>query len=75
MDRTKPEETEGTEEVAGAGPAGQAATDARVPASAARAMTTFSAADEEKQRGVRRMKLTATGLSLGREACQADCLH
>src|SRR4051812_10930253 len=29
---------------------------------AARAMTTFSAADEEKQRGVRRMKLTATGL-------------
>ncbi|MEU6521699.1 DUF445 domain-containing protein [Streptomyces sp. NPDC046924] len=29
-----------------------------------RAMTTFSAADEEKQRGVRRMKLTATGLLL-----------
>ncbi|CAL9450616.1 DUF445 domain-containing protein [Streptomyces sp. enrichment culture] len=27
-----------------------------------RAMTTFSPADEEKQRGVRRMKLTATGL-------------
>ncbi|WP_240926487.1 DUF445 domain-containing protein [Streptomyces sp. JB150] len=27
-------------------------------------MTTFSAADEEKQRGVRRMKLTATGLLL-----------
>lgn len=31
---------------------------------AARTMTTFSAADEEKQRGVRRMKLTATGLLL-----------
>ncbi|NJP50695.1 DUF445 domain-containing protein [Streptomyces sp. SBST2-5] len=29
-----------------------------------RAMTTFSAADEEKRRGVRRMKLTATGLLL-----------
>ncbi|MFD7456092.1 MULTISPECIES: DUF445 domain-containing protein [unclassified Streptomyces] len=64
MDRTKPEETEETEEVAGAGPAGQAATAAGVPASAARAMTTFSAADEEKQRGVRRMKITATGLLL-----------
>ncbi|MFJ5263581.1 DUF445 domain-containing protein [Streptomyces sp. NPDC088387] len=35
-----------------------------VPAAAARAMTTFSAADEEKQRGVRRMKLTATGMLL-----------
>lgn len=35
-----------------------------VPVSAARAMTTFSAADEEKRRGVRRMKLTATGLLL-----------
>lgn len=30
----------------------------------ARAMTVFSAADEEKQRGVRRMKLTAAGLLL-----------
>ncbi|MFD5234256.1 DUF445 domain-containing protein [Streptomyces qaidamensis] len=29
-----------------------------------RAMTTFSPADEEKQRGVRQMKLTATGLLL-----------
>ncbi|MER5749676.1 DUF445 domain-containing protein [Streptomyces sp. NPDC002088] len=29
-----------------------------------RTMTTFSAADEEKQRGVRRMKLTAAGLLL-----------
>ncbi|MEU1183091.1 DUF445 domain-containing protein [Streptomyces sp. NPDC005820] len=32
--------------------------------SPARAMTVFSAADEEKQRGVRRMKLTAAGLLL-----------
>ncbi|MFD9319600.1 DUF445 domain-containing protein [Streptomyces sp. NPDC060053] len=31
---------------------------------AARTMTVFSAADEEKQRGVRRMKLTAAGLLL-----------
>ncbi|MFD8044168.1 DUF445 domain-containing protein [Streptomyces chartreusis] len=36
----------------------------RVPASAVRAMTTFTAADQEKQRGVRRMKITATGLLL-----------
>jgi uncharacterized membrane-anchored protein YjiN (DUF445 family) len=35
-----------------------------VPATAARAMNTFTAADEERQRGVRRMKLTATGLLL-----------
>ena len=35
-----------------------------VPAAAARAMNTFSEADAEKQRGVRRMKLTATGLLL-----------
>lgn len=35
-----------------------------VPASAVRAMNTFSEADLEKQRGVRRMKLTATGLLL-----------
>ncbi|WP_151476531.1 DUF445 domain-containing protein [Streptomyces albicerus] len=33
-------------------------------ATANRAMTSFSAADEEKFRGVRRMKLTATGLLL-----------
>ena len=37
---------------------------AGIPSGAARAMTTFSAADLEKQRGVRRMKLTATGLLL-----------
>ncbi|MET9758282.1 DUF445 domain-containing protein [Streptomyces sp. NPDC006372] len=35
---------------------------ARTGATVNRAMTTFSPADEEKQRGVRRMKLTATGL-------------
>ncbi|MFF1305342.1 DUF445 domain-containing protein [Streptomyces sp. NPDC058307] len=35
-----------------------------VPASAVRAMNTFSEADLEKQRGVRQMKLTATGLLL-----------
>lgn len=44
-----------TEEPAGAGTA---------RAGAARAMTVFSAADEEKRRGVRRMKLTAAGLLL-----------
>ncbi|MCX5263766.1 MULTISPECIES: DUF445 domain-containing protein [unclassified Streptomyces] len=44
-----------TEEPAGAGTAA---------AGAARAMTVFSAADEEKRRGVRRMKLTAAGLLL-----------
>ncbi|WP_229864230.1 DUF445 domain-containing protein [Streptomyces djakartensis] len=37
---------------------------ARPGAAVNRAMTTFSPADEEKQRGVRRMKLTATGLLL-----------
>ncbi|MFJ2906704.1 DUF445 domain-containing protein [Streptomyces sp. NPDC087212] len=48
----------------GTGAAAAAAVDSGLPASAVRAMTTFSAADEEKQRGVRRMKLTATGLLL-----------
>ncbi|MGW2495485.1 DUF445 domain-containing protein [Streptomyces pseudogriseolus] len=37
---------------------------ARAAPAANRAMTTFSPADEEKQRGVRRMKLTATALLL-----------
>ncbi|MFE7897426.1 DUF445 domain-containing protein [Streptomyces sp. NPDC057424] len=37
---------------------------ARPPGAVNRAMTTFSPADEEKQRGVRQMKLTATGLLL-----------
>ncbi|MFE6283197.1 DUF445 domain-containing protein [Streptomyces sp. NPDC057877] len=56
-----------TGETAGADTADTAAGAAReasVPVSAVRAMTTFSAADEEKRRGVRRMKVTATGLLL-----------
>ncbi|MFF5983607.1 DUF445 domain-containing protein [Streptomyces olindensis] len=43
---------------------GVAGQHARPGAAVNRAMTTFSPADEEKQRGVRRMKLTATGLLL-----------
>ncbi|MEU6913148.1 DUF445 domain-containing protein [Streptomyces olindensis] len=53
MEQTKVEEKGGV--------AGQ---HARPGAAVNRAMTTFSPADEEKQRGVRRMKLTATGLLL-----------
>ncbi|MFE6195645.1 DUF445 domain-containing protein [Streptomyces sp. NPDC057838] len=53
MERTK------TEEKVSAG-----GEHARPGATVNRAMTTFSPADEEKQRGVRRMKLTATGLLL-----------
>ncbi|MFD6325958.1 DUF445 domain-containing protein [Streptomyces sp. NPDC058442] len=50
----------------GAGPgAGAGSAPGRSPGGVTnRTMTTFSAADEEKQRGVRRMKLTATGLLL-----------
>ncbi|MEU4653803.1 DUF445 domain-containing protein [Streptomyces sp. NPDC023723] len=49
----------------GAGVAGGAARRAARPGAAVnRAMNTFSPADEEKRRGVRRMKLTATGLLL-----------
>ncbi|MFJ5773589.1 DUF445 domain-containing protein [Streptomyces sp. NPDC093094] len=54
MDRTEAEATG----AAGTAPRGSAG------APAARTMSVFSAADEEKQRGVRRMKLTATGLLL-----------
>ncbi|MFF6913179.1 DUF445 family protein [Streptomyces sp. NPDC012466] len=54
MNRTKVEQK-------GAGVGGQ---HARPGAAVNRAMTTFSPADEEKQRGVRQMKLTATGLLL-----------
>ncbi|WP_189420398.1 DUF445 domain-containing protein [Streptomyces griseoviridis] len=43
---------------------GAAATVNRTAATVNRAMNTFSPADEEKRRGVRRMKLTATGLLL-----------
>ncbi|WP_435808310.1 DUF445 domain-containing protein [Streptomyces afghaniensis] len=53
MERTKAEET-----VSVGGQHGRPG----VPTN--RAMATFSPADEEKQRGVRRMKLTATGLLL-----------
>ncbi|MFE9019137.1 DUF445 domain-containing protein [Streptomyces sp. NPDC007808] len=62
MERTNPDETgtRGVEQHARADAAGNR----RVPASAVRAMTTFTAADEEKRRGVRRMKITATGMLL-----------
>ncbi|MEU1575960.1 DUF445 domain-containing protein [Streptomyces collinus] len=53
------ERTKTAEKVNGAG--GQ---HARPGGAVNRAMTTFSPADEEKQRGVRQMKLTATGLLL-----------
>ncbi|MFJ1736239.1 DUF445 domain-containing protein [Streptomyces sp. NPDC088254] len=64
MDRTQThtqtqagaDERPGAGEAAAAGAAGRAGT--------ARAMTVFSAADEERRRGVRRMKITATGLLL-----------
>ncbi|MFE8986336.1 DUF445 domain-containing protein [Streptomyces collinus] len=54
MERTKTAEK-------GTGTGGQ---HARPGGAVNRAMTTFSPADEEKQRGVRQMKLTATGLLL-----------
>ncbi|MFF6951847.1 DUF445 domain-containing protein [Streptomyces iakyrus] len=54
MERTKTVEK-------GTGAGGQ---HARPGGAVNRAMTTFSPADEEKQRGVRQMKLTATGLLL-----------
>ncbi|MFI8889528.1 DUF445 domain-containing protein [Streptomyces paradoxus] len=54
MERTKAAEK-------GVGTGGQ---HARPGGAVNRAMTTFSPADEEKQRGVRQMKLTATGLLL-----------
>ncbi|MEV0690521.1 DUF445 domain-containing protein [Streptomyces sp. NPDC050388] len=67
MKRTGRTRAAGTTD-AGAGPgAGPGAGSAPGPGPGGatnRAMTTFSAADEEKQRGVRRMKLTATGLLL-----------
>ncbi|WP_043218180.1 DUF445 domain-containing protein [Streptomyces sp. 351MFTsu5.1] len=68
MERTEPEQKgpaggERSAPAAGAG-AGAGAVNGAGPVSAVRAMNTFSAADEEKQRGVRRMKLTALGLLL-----------
>ncbi|MFI8187265.1 DUF445 domain-containing protein [Streptomyces sp. NPDC085946] len=55
MERTKAE---------GTGERGAGGQHARPGPSSNRAMTTFSPADEEKRRGVRQMKLTATGLLL-----------
>ncbi|KOV54353.1 membrane protein [Streptomyces sp. AS58] len=70
MDGTKPEEPAPSGVAADDRPVAPGAAGPQIggrggaPSSAVRAMTTFSAADEEKQRGVRRMKLTATGLLL-----------
>ncbi|MER5377378.1 DUF445 domain-containing protein [Streptomyces sp. NPDC002553] len=64
MDRTQThtQTQAGADERPGAGEAAAAGAAGR--AGAARAMTVFSAADEERRRGVRRMKITATGLLL-----------
>ncbi|MFE0257876.1 DUF445 domain-containing protein [Streptomyces sp. NPDC059010] len=62
MERTNPDETGARVVEQHARP--DDADNRGVPASAVRAMTVFSAADEEKRRGVRRMKLTAAGLLL-----------
>ncbi|MGW4573800.1 DUF445 domain-containing protein [Streptomyces tendae] len=66
MERTKAELPEGAGGTGGSGGAGEGAAAASGGAAAVRdrAMTSFSPADEEKRRGVRRMKLTATGLLL-----------
>ncbi|WP_282083489.1 DUF445 domain-containing protein [Streptomyces tendae] len=67
MERTKAELPEGAGGTGGSGGAGEGAAAAGGGAAGAvrdRAMTSFSPADEEKRRGVRRMKLTATGLLL-----------
>ncbi|MGW0423948.1 DUF445 domain-containing protein [Streptomyces sp. NPDC003015] len=65
MERTKSEEAEPSDVERPARGGGGATSPGRaVPAAAVRAMTTFSAADEEKQRGVRQMKLIAAGLLL-----------
>src|SRR5690349_12655239 len=64
MERTKTDEAVTVGQSAGQ-PAGQpAGQSARPGAATSRAMTSFSPADEEKRRGVRRMKGTATGLLL-----------
>ncbi|MFJ5529285.1 DUF445 domain-containing protein [Streptomyces sp. NPDC093261] len=76
MERTKPDGSASSGRSAGAGPSADAGPavgrDAARGAAAAagpaavpsRAMTAFSAADEDKRRGVRRMKSTATGMLL-----------
>ncbi|MFD5238088.1 DUF445 domain-containing protein [Streptomyces tendae] len=67
MERTKAELPEGAGGTGGSRGAGEGAAAPGGAAAGAvrdRAMTSFSPADEEKGRGVRRMKLTATGLLL-----------
>ncbi|MEU9635168.1 DUF445 domain-containing protein [Streptomyces tendae] len=67
MERTKAELPEGAGGTGGSGGAGEGTAAPGGAAAGAvrdRAMTSFSPADEEKRRGVRRMKLTATGLLL-----------
>ncbi|GLP65512.1 membrane protein [Streptomyces sp. TUS-ST3] len=65
MERTKPEDTGPSDVERRARTDGPVTSASRAaPASPVRAMNTFSEADLEKQRGVRRMKLTATGLLL-----------
>ncbi|AXL93241.1 DUF445 domain-containing protein [Streptomyces sp. CB09001] len=73
MERTKAELPEGAGGTGGSGGAGEVGEAAGTHTGGAgagagavrdRAMTSFSPADEEKRRGVRRMKLTATGLLL-----------
>src|SRR5687767_4844539 len=64
MERAGTEEAAETAETAEKGGRDAGGQHARTGAFTNRTMTTFSPADEEKQRGVRRMKLTATGLLL-----------
>ncbi|MFI2374112.1 DUF445 domain-containing protein [Streptomyces sp. NPDC018964] len=64
MERTEATETSEASEKVGAGGRSADGQHARTGAFTNREMNTFSPADEEKQRGVRRMKLTATGLLL-----------
>ena len=65
MERTKPEEAEPSVAERQAPERGAVTSASRAaPASPVRAMNTFSEADLEKQRGVRRMTLPATGLLL-----------
>ena len=66
MDRMKAGGAGGVRGTGGAAPraARRPGAPGRPPPAPGRAMNTFSAADEEKRRGVRRMKTTATGLLL-----------
>ncbi|MFJ8074716.1 DUF445 domain-containing protein [Streptomyces sp. NPDC096176] len=68
MERTERDQPGGASVVGGVGAAGAAGAvdgvQARPAASAALPPFAYTAADEEKQRGVRRMKATATGLLL-----------